>query len=261
MTHTIQIHPCLSQSQEQDLGSRAGTLNYARQEAEKARTAWESTSSCASQHPASPKLVSTQPWERVPRYLAEMDFSHRGMAREAVGASGQLQPGARAIQVTEEAACSSTISHPGTARTSRWIIPGFGRTHDAMLETTVAQLCEERSPNGGANSCKSTGTDHSQPSQLREEPWHQVQTQIFPSPVSAAAQTTDGIAQTSLNQPSPFSPALATLHLSIIPANTPELRRPVCGRDGGDTIKGLFPPAQRSAEGTHRSVAAGSPGL
>lgn len=88
------------------------------------------------------------------------------------------------------------------------MIPGVGQTGNVVLEAAVARLCEEHSPTGGASSWKSTGTDRSQPSLLRDEPWHQVQTRIFPSPVSAAAQTADGIAQTL---PSPFSPAIATL--------------------------------------------------
>lgn len=114
---------------------------------------------------------------------------------------------------TVEAACSSAASHPGPAQRSSWIIPRAGRMGNVTLQTTVARLREERSPRRGANSCKSTAAEHSQPSQLREEPWHQVQTQIFPSPVSAAAQAADGIAQTPLDQPSPFSFAMATLRL------------------------------------------------
>lgn len=51
-----------------------------------------------------------------------------------------------------------SISHPGMAQRSSWIIPGLGRTGHVMLETAVAQLWEERSPIGAASSCKSSGS-------------------------------------------------------------------------------------------------------
>lgn len=119
----------------------------------------------------------------------------------------------------EQARCEEEAAGPQLPGKSSWMIPGVGQTGNVVLEAAVARLCEEHSPTGGASSWKSTGTDRSQPSLLRDEPWHQVQTRIFPSPVSAAAQTADGIAQTL---PSPFSPAIATLCSQITPENTLE---------------------------------------
>lgn len=140
---------------------------------------------------------------------------------------------------------------------SSWIIPGVGPAWNVVLEAAVARLGAEHSPTGGASSWKSTGTDGSQPSLLREEPWHRVQSRIFPSPVSAAAQTADGIAQTL---PSPFSPAIATL-CSWIPQNTLEPGPPSAARTGVTPPSvGSPSPALPSPQGTHPVVAA-SPGL
>lgn len=142
---------------------------------------------------------------------------------------------------------------------SSWIIPGVGQTRNVMLEAAVARLRQEHSSSGGASSWKSTGTDRSQPSLLGEEPWHQVQTRIFPSPASAAAQTADGIAQTL---PSPFSPAIATLCSWISPENTRGLGPPSAARVGLTPSQCWVPPSPTlpSPQGTHPVVAA-SPGL
>lgn len=126
---------------------------------------------------------------------------------------------------------------------SSWIILGVGQTGNVVLEAAVARLRQEHSPSGGASSWKSTGTDRSQPSLLGEEPWHQVQTRIFPSPASAAAQTADGIAQTL---PSPFSPAIATLCSWISPENTLGLGPPSAARMGVTPPSVGSPPAPHS---------------
>lgn len=173
------------------------------------RTARGSTSSSAGRHPASSKPVFCQPWERG------HSTPHRnGLSTSRDGHSSTSAPARSKHSARHGGGCLQLGRQPpGTAPRSSWIIPGAAQTGNVMLQTTVARLWEERSPRRGANSCKSTAAEHSQPSQLREEPWHQVQTQIFPSPVSAAAQTADGIAQTPLDQPSPFSFATAMLRL------------------------------------------------
>lgn len=117
-------------------------------------------------------------------YLPETDLSHGGTARGAAGAgAAQEEP-------------------PVASGPSSWIIPGLLEPGTSCWKQQL--LISARNAARTGNSCKSSGTDRSQPSQLGEEPWHRVQAQIFPSPVSAAAQTADGIAQNSRNQPGPL---------------------------------------------------------
>lgn len=106
--------------------------------------------------------------------------------------------------------------------------PGGGSDQECGAGSSSCSARHGAQPHRRASSWKSTGTDGSQPSLLREEPWHRVQTRIFPSPVSAVAQTADGIAQTL---PSSFSPAIATL-CSWIPLKTHWNLDPLCSRTG-----------------------------
>lgn len=106
-----------------------------------------------------------------------------GTARGAAGAGAAQEP-------------------PVASGPSSWIIPGLLQPGTSCWKQQL--LISARNAARTGNSCKSSGTDRSQPSQLGEEPWHRVQAQIFPSPVSAAAQTADGIAPNPRKQPGPL---------------------------------------------------------
>lgn len=76
-----------------------------------------------------------------------------------------------------------------------------------MLGTTVAQLCEESSPGEGATSCKSSGTDCSQPSQLRAKPWHQCEGEYSPPECLLQFRQQMGLLKRGWTRPALFSPA------------------------------------------------------
>lgn len=143
----------------------------------------------------------------------------------------------------EQARCEEEAAGPQLPGKSSWMIPGVSQTGNVVLEAAVARLCEEHSPTGGASSWKSTGTDRSQPSLLRDEPWHQVQTRIFPSPVSAAAQTADGDCS---NTAQPLLPCYCHAVLIDHPRKHAGAGTPLCSQHGGDTTDRWVPPAPHS---------------